>query len=1108
MTPISTIRSALAAVAAALLVAPAAGAQETQGPPMAEVTEGLSLRGIGPAFMGGRIADIAVHPEDASIRYVGVGSGGVWKTTDAGTTWEPVFDEQSSYSIGEVALDPERPETVWVGTGENVSGRHVGWGDGVYRSRDGGRTWEKVGLDGSDHIGKILVDPRDSDVVYVAAEGPLWSSGGDRGVYKTTDGGESWSPVLRIGEATGVTDLEFAPGSPDVLYAAAYQRRRRAWGLLAGGSGSGIYKSTDRGESWREVTEGLPEGDMGKIGLAVTPADPDRVYATIEAADREKGFYRSDDRGESWARQNSYISGGTGPHYYQEIVASPSNPDLVYQMDVFLHVTRDGGEHFEIVGTGREKHTDNHALWIDPGDDRHLIAGTDGGLYETRDQGEHWRHFPNLPVSQFYHVAVGSSRPFYDVVGGTQDLGTLLGPARTANVEGVRNRDWSVPLGADGYGVAFDPEDPNTLYMEIQVGRLVRYDRRTGEAIGIQPQPEPGDPPERWNWDAPLVVSPHSSTRLYFGSQRLWRSDDRGNSWTPVSEDLTRDENRYELEIMDRQWSPDALWDNGAMSKYNTISAISESPVSEGLLYAGTDDGLIQVSEDGGEEWRRAGALPGAPERAFVNDLQASRHDPGTVYAVVDAHKTGDYSPYVYVSTDRGRSWRSLSTGLGEGAIAWSVAQDHDNRDLLFLGTEQGLFVSTDRGGSWHELGAGVPTIAVRDLAIQREAGDLVAATFGRGIYVLDDYTPLRAIAAGAVGNGSHLFEPRDAWWYVPAVPGQAPGAPGQGSTAWSGPNPSFGPTFTYYLEEAPTTRRAERRKRERELREGGEDVPFPGWDRLRREAVEGEPAVALLVRDEGGDPVRWVPAPAGAGLHRVSWNLRRPAPDPVELEDPGFSPPWAQGPRGPLVAPGQYQAELMVVAADQTVRSVAGPDTFEVQPVPATPEGTDFGAVAEFQRKSRELMRRVSGAGEAVEELEEQLRHMRASFERTAGGDTTLLRRIRGARVQLDSLSWRLSGDAVRGRLNEATVPSIRDRVGVVISGHWSTRQAPTATQRRSLEIARNEYRSLRRDLSELAGRVEKLRAELDEAGAPWTPGSVVPPPLSDTAGAGGGPN
>ncbi len=537
---------------------PSLSAQQLDRDAVEGAVSGLKLREIGPALMGGRIADIAVHPSESSTWYVAVGSGGLWKTTNAGVTWTPVFDDQASYSIGTVTIDPNNPDVVWVGTGENVSGRHVGWGDGVYRSRDGGRSWENVGLGESQHIGKILVDPRNSDIVFVAAEGPLWNAGGDRGLYKTVDGGETWNLVLEIDVNTGVTDAEFDPCNPDVIYAAAYQRRRHIWSLLAGGPESGIYKSMDGGETWRKMTRGLPSGDMGKIGLAVTPASPDLVYATIEAAADERGFYRSKDKGESWEKRNSYTSGGTGPHYYQEIEASPRDPDVVYQMDVFFHVTRDGGETFNYLGTGREKHSDNHALWIDPKNGNHLIAGTDAGLYESFDDGITWRHFPNLPVSQYYKVAMDNSEPFYNILGGAQDLGTLFGPSRTMNVEGVRNRDWYVPMGADGYGVAFDPTDPNILYFETQQGELWRHDRRSEEAIDIKPQPAPGDPPERWNWDSPILVSPHSSDRLYFGSQRVWRSDDRGNSWTPISGDLTTNRSRYELELMDRVWSVDS----------------------------------------------------------------------------------------------------------------------------------------------------------------------------------------------------------------------------------------------------------------------------------------------------------------------------------------------------------------------------------------------------------------------------------------------------------------------------------------------------------------------------------------------------------------------
>ena len=603
----------------ALLLPASTSAQQTEA--LKGALSALQFREVGPAVAGGRIADIKVDPSNSSVWYVAVGSGGLWKTTNAGTTWTPVFDDQPSYSIGTVAIDPTNTEVIWVGTGENVSGRHVGWGSGVYRSRDGGATWQNVGLESSEHIGKILIRPDDGSSVLVAAEGPLWASGGERGVYKTSDGGATWRHVLDIDENTGVTDLEFDPSDPDVVYAAAYQRRRHVWGLMSGGERSGIYKSTDRGNTWREVTTGLPKGDMGKIGLAVTAADPDLVYATIEADSDERGFYRSMDKAESWQRRNSYISGGTGPHYYQEIEASPTEPHLVIQMDVIYQITRDGGGSFDNLGTGREKHSDNHALWIDPDNTQHMLSGTDAGLYETFDRGTTWRHFPNLPISQFYKVAISNTEPFYELLGGAQDLGTLWGPARTMNTEGVRNSDWHFPMGADGYGVQIDPTDANILYLMTQQGNLYRTDRRSQESIRIQPQPTPGESPERWNWDSPIMISPHDSDRLYFASQRLWRSPDRGDSWTAVSGDLTTNTNRYELPYMGRVWELDAMHDNGAMSQYATLTTISESPITEGLLYTGSDDGLLHSSTDGGQSWTRATPHPGVPARSFADSL-------------------------------------------------------------------------------------------------------------------------------------------------------------------------------------------------------------------------------------------------------------------------------------------------------------------------------------------------------------------------------------------------------------------------------------------------------------------------------------------------------
>ncbi len=1058
------------------------------GDPVAKAIAGLPLREVGPAVMGGRISDIEVSPAHGSTWFVAVGSGGVWKTTNAGTTWVPVFDDQPSYSIGDVALDPSNPDVVWVGTGENVSGRHVAWGTGVYLSRDAGASWQAMGLESSEHVGKILVDPRDGKVVFVAAEGPLWSSGGERGLYRTTDAGATWEGVLTIDEDTGVTDVEFEPGNPDVIYAATFQRRRHVWGYMAGGPGSGIYKSTDGGDSWRKMVTGLPGGDMGKIGLAVTPADPSLVYATIEAGDGAQGFYRSTDRGESWERRSGYISGGTGPHYYQEIEASPTDPDRVYQMDVFVQVTRDGGASFGYLETGRAKHSDNHALWIDPAHGDHMLVGTDAGLYESFDEGTTWRHFPNMPVSQFYKVAVGNAEPFYNILGGAQDLGTLHGPSRTMNVEGVRNQDWYVPMGADGYGVAIDPTDPDILYLETQGGNLYRTDRRSEEAVPIQPQPSPGEEAERWNWDSPILISPHKAERLYFGSQRLWRSEDRGNSWTPISGDLTGGRNRYEMEFFGRVWSVDALHDNGAMSLFATLTTVTESPLAEGVLFTGSDDGLIHVTENGGADWQRAATLPGVPELSFINDLQASQHDADVVFALADAHKRGDYSPYVFRSDDRGQSWRSIRGDLPDGTIVWAIQQDHVDPDLLFLGTEYGIYFTPDGGQRWHKLAAGAPTISFRDLVIQRRDGDLVGATFGRGFYILDDYAPLREMASGALDQEAHLFSVRDAWWYVPSVPSQAAGRPTHGSTAYTAENPPFGAVFTYWIGEMPGTMKEERRAREREFRRSGADVPFPGWDRLLQESQEEDPRVLLLVRHVSGEPVRWVEGPARSGLHRVAWDLRRPAPDPIRLSSGGFRPPWATDPQGPLVAPGRYRVEPFLVTADGFHPLCDGQE-FEVKPVPTAPTGTDFQAVADFQFQVSELAREMSGASVEMSQARERLRHMRAALVQTPRADPALFRRVDELVRLLDSFDLQLSGDWIRGRWNEATEPGIRGWLWNARS--WDTRQEPTATQRRSYEIAARDYAAFAAELQDLLDvHLVKLEEDLAAAGAPWTPG------------------
>jgi photosystem II stability/assembly factor-like uncharacterized protein len=639
--------------------------------------------------------------------------------------------------------------------------------------------------------------------------------------------------------------------------------------------------------------------------------------------------------------------------------------------------------------------------------------------------------------------------------------------------------------------VQIDPTDPDILYLMTQQGNLYRVDRASEEALQIQPQPAPGDEPERWNWDSPIMISPHDSDRLYFGSQRLWRSDDRGDSWTAVSGDLTTNTNRYELEYFGRVWSLDAMHDNGAMSKYATLTTVSESPVTEGLLYTGSDDGLIHVSEDGGTTWTRASDLPGVPDRAFINKVEADVHTSGALFALADAHKLGDYTPYLFRSTDNGGSWRSIRGDLPEGELPWAIQQDHMNADLLFLAGETGLWFTPNGGRNWHKLSAGAPTIAFRDVKLHRRDGDVVGATFGRGFYILDDYSPLREITEGALTADGGVMPVRDAWWYIPSVPNQAAGRPTLGSTAYAAANPDFGATFTYYLPSEPEQPGAAREARERDLRERGADVPFPGYDVLRVEAAEHGATVLLQVEDASGDPVRWLEAPARAGVHRIAWDLRRPAPDPVDLSSGGFRPPWVTDPVGPMVAPGTYSVRMLLVTSD-AVTELGDTRSFEVVPVPTAPVGTDFVAVADFQHRTSELSRRSGAASRELERVREQLRAMGAALVRTPTADPALRGRMDALDTELAALSLRLDGDPIRGSLNESSVPTISNRIGNVVGGHWSTRMMPTDTQRRNIEIAEADLVDLERDLDGLIeGELAALERALVQAGAPWTPRS-----------------
>ncbi len=1058
--------------------------------------DGLELRNIGPAMMAGRISDIAIHPDDQSTWYVAVGSGGVWKTMNSGTTWDPIFDEQASYSIGCVTLDPNNPEIVWVGTGENVSGRHVGYGDGVYKSLDGGRTWTNMGLRATEHISRIVVDPRNSDAVYVASEGPLWAPGGERGLYKTQDGGATWDHSLSISENTGVVDVEIDPRNPDVVYAAAYQRRRSVWALLAGGEESGIFKSTDAGESWREVTNGLPRGDMGKIDISVSPIDPDVVYATVEANREERGFYRSGNSGESWEKRNSFISGGTGPHYYQEIFASPHKIDRVYQMAPYTNITDDGGWTFAELGE-EYAHGDNHALAFDLDDPDYLLMGSDGGLFETWDHGKNWKFIANLPVTQFYKLALDNDYPFYNVGGGTQDNNTQIGPSRTTNLNGIRNSDWYNTIAGDGYALQIDPEDPNIIYTEWQNGGLMRFDRRNGELLDIKPQPAPGDPPERWNWDAPILISPHSHTRLYYGSQRLWRSDDRGDSWTALSEDLSRDLNRYELEMMDRVWSVDDLYDNGSMSRYSNLTTISESPLVEGLIYVGTDDGLIQVTEDGGGTWRRVETFPGVPEFAFVNEIKASVHDPNTVFAALDHHKQGDFAPYLIESNDRGRSWHSMSGDLPERHLVWSIVQDHQSHDLFFAGTEFGIFFSIDRGEHWIELNGGAPTIAFRDLEIQRRETDLVGASFGRGFFIFDDYSALRHVDADVLNGEAALFPIRDALLYVPSIPLGLRENSNQGNAAYMAPNPPFGAIITYYLGEALQTAKDRRHQSERDLREARANVPFPGFETIEEENREDEPTVVFTIRDEDGEVVRRITGSARKGFHRVAWDLRFPPHTPTEVDSAPIGSLWANTPAGPMVVPGTYSVSMAKLVNGSLVE-MSSPQQFEVTALDnSSLPIADREEVLAFQREVGDLYRQALSAAAAARDVAERLPFIKRAILETPSAPPALLERTRDIELRLADIQKLLSGNQTRARYWEFTVPSVLGRIADVVGGrrNWATTYGPTATHRQSFEVAMEQFEEVRMLLRVLIeSDLSQLEAEMEAAGVPWTPGRMVP--------------
>jgi len=878
-----------------------------------------------------------------------------------------------------------------------------------------------------------------------------------------------------------------------VLYASTHERFRNVAALVNGGPESGIHKSTDGGKSWRQLKNGLPKEDMGKIGLAVSPQNPDVVYAAIELAHRKGGVWRSANGGGSWDKQSDHVAGGTGPHYYQEIYASPHKFDRLYFMEVRLHTSEDGGKSWTNI-EGKYKHVDNHALAFNPDDPDYLLAGCDGGLYQSWDLGKTWKFTANLPITQFYKVAVDYDEPFYNIYGGTQDNNTQGGPTRTDNVSGIRNSDWFITLFGDGHQPAVDPTNPDIIYSEWQEGNLTRFDRKTGESIYIQPQPAADEPWDRFNWDAPILISPHDPKTLFYASQRVWRSDDRGDSWRAISGDLSRGLDRLKQPMMGRVQSIDAVWDVMAMSKYSTITSLAQSPLDADLIYAGTDDGIVQVTGDAGSSWRKIDELPGVPEFFFVNDIKADLHDKDTVYLVVDNHKAGDFAPYLLKSSDRGKSWTSIVGDLPERHLLWRLVQDHERPELLFLGTEFGIYFTVDGGTRWIKLTGGLPNIPFRDLAIQTRENDLVGASFGRSFWVFDDYTPLRQVTEEMLDQEAELFPVRKTWWYIERRPLGGRDKASQGTAFFTAPNPPFGAVFTYYLRDEIQKRGKKRREQEKKIAKDEGDTPYPGWEELRREREEEDPAIVLTVRDAAGEVVRRLTGPVGTGFHRVSWDLRYPSTTPWRPrgDDDDFRRRFESG---TLAAPGTYTVSL-AKRVDGKLTDLGKSQTFEVVAMhESTLPGATPREMQAFLQQVAELRRATGGARSVIDETLRQVAAIKDVLDRSTVGDADLDERTRAIEQRLQDMRIRLSGDDERELHGDPGPVSISRRLGVVGMGTRFSTYGPTPTHRRSFEIAKRQFAELRSGLDRVIDvELPELEKRLDAAGVPWSPGRPVP--------------
>ncbi len=1054
---------------------------------LSSVIGGLKFRSIGPAFTSGRIADFAVNPDNPAEYYVAAACGHIWKTINNGNSFKPVFDKYGAYSIGCVTMDPNNHNVVWAGTGEHNHQRAIGYGNGVYKSLDGGKSWENMGLKDSRQVGAINIDPRNSDIVLVAAEGSIWGPGGDRGLYRTENGGKSWNKVINISENTGVNNIARDPSNPEILYATSEQRRRHVYTKIGGGPETKVYKSEDGGKTWRKITKGLPSGDMGGTGIAISPVNPNVVYIIVEAETGKGGFYRSTDKGESWSKMSDHTSSG---QYDNIIYCDPKDVDKVYSVETFSKYSEDGGKTWKNLGNNK-RHVDDHAMWIDPKNPDHFLIGTDGGVYVSYDAGKTFRYISNLPVTQFYRVYLDNEKPFYNVYGGTQDNNSYGGPSRSICSAGVSKCDWTVTVGGDGFWGAVDPENSNIVYSEYQYGNLYRFDKKSGQRLLIKPAPAKDELTYRWNWNAPVIISPHNHKRLYIAANKLFKSDDQGNSWETISPDLTAQIDRNTWKVMGKYWSIDAVKKDVSTSLFGTVVSLDESPVKDGLLYVGTDDGVIQVSEDGGKNWRKTSSFSGVPEYTYVSDVFADRFDENVVYATFDNRKRDDFKPYIMKSSDKGKSWVSISNDLPKDGTVHTVSQDFKNKNLLFVGTEFGFFFSVNGGKKWIQIKSGIPDVAVRDIAIQKRENDIVLATFGRGFYILDNYEPLREISETFMKEKTaYMFPIKDALQYV-----QTDRKYGQGETDYFAKNPSYGAVFTYYLKEVPVSSKDARHKKEKKLFENGEKIPQPSWKQLEDENKEELSYLLFTITDNEGTVIKKLTAKPAKGVNRIAWNLAYDNPFPVNEDLKKFDP-LKKNNFGIPVLPGIYKVSMGVYDKG-LYKKLTDPISFTVKRLKNTTlPAEDEKVLATYFKDLNKTVKRMYATVNYAENLQKKIILLKQTALKTSGASVELMTKIQNAEKAVNILMFKLEGVSPKASYEEIPPHKlpIEIRLQDLAWAHIESTAPVTKTEKDQLNIVKEELPLVISEMKKIAMQtIPEIEKALNDVGAPWTPGRIM---------------